>query len=76
MEPINLTTPSNSPIKEPSKLSAEKLAETLHFAEYTNEEIDQFFSSTMKDKAKAASPTPPPDVFTFASKMVDSYPAA
>ena len=75
-EPINLTTPSSSPIKEPSNISAEKLAQTLHFAEYTTEEIDQFFSTTVKDKARAASPTPPPNVSTFASKTIDSEPAA
>lgn len=73
-EPINLSTPSNSPIKKSSNFSPGKLAETLHFANYTIEEVDQFFSDTTKDKVKVASP--PPDVSTFTSKTVNSDPAA
>ena len=63
-------------MKEPSKHSAEELAKTLRFAEYTSKEINQFFSSSKKDKTKAASPTPQPDIFTFASQTIDSDPVA
>ena len=73
-EPINLSTPSNSPIKEPSNLSPKKLAETLRFVDYTPEEVDQFLSDTTKDKVEVASP--PPDVSILDSKTVNSEPAA
>jgi len=73
-KPINLATPIGSPMKEPSKHSAEELVETLRFADYTSEEINQFFSSSKKDKTKAASPTPQPHIYTFASQTADSDP--
>ena len=61
-------------MKEPSKHSTEELVETLRFAEYTSKEINQFFSSSQKDKTKATSSTPQPNVFTFASQTEDSDP--
>ena len=71
-EPINLSTPSPSPIKEPPNISPKKLAETLRFANYTTEEVDQFIADNTKEKDKASSPPPS----TFDSQTINSGPAA
>ena len=75
-EPIDLATPVGSPVKEAPKDSMEELADTLLSADYTSHDVSQFFSSPKKDKAKATSPTPQPDMFTFSSQIVDSDPIA
>ena len=46
----------------------------MRFAEYTSEEINQFFSSPKKDEVKATSPTPQPNTFTFSSQTTNSDP--
>jgi len=73
-KPIDLATPVGSPVKEVSKYLKEELADTLLSADYTSQDVNRFFSSPKKDKAKATSPTPQPNTFTFASQIVDSDP--
>lgn len=64
-------------MKEVFKNSIEGLADTLLSADYTSQDVNQFFSSPKKDEAIATSrPTPQPNTFTFASQTIDLDPIA